>query len=77
MIINQKLKYMYINKIIKGLQIIAKYLPEGDSGYTVSAEHDMIYAGDTTWEMSPADLEELEELGWDKDDDLERFTMMV
>jgi hypothetical protein len=62
---------MTVTNIIKGLTIIQKANPSHD--YFVNAEHDIIYAGDTDCEMSDADRNELDELGWEIDDDIDRW----
>jgi hypothetical protein len=59
-----------MKKILEGLQVIAKYLPEGDNG-EFSADHDILFAGLSCigagpefTEMSPVDYVRLISLGW-------------
>ena len=51
-----------MNHVLEGLQILAKYFPDGD----ISAEHDIIYAGgdNSDVEISEEDLARLDELDW-------------
>ncbi len=57
---------MTIEKLIEGLQIIAKYQPEGE----VSVGHDVFYAGDyNPDEMTDEDKATLEALGWGEEYD--------
>ena len=48
-----------MERILKGLQIIAKYEPKAD----FAAEHDIIYCGDEG-NYSAEDKQALDELGW-------------
>ena len=59
--------------LIKGLTIIQKYKPCDQSDYHVQPEHDYIYAGNTNWDIPPKEEKILQELGWEKDNDLERW----
>ena len=52
---------------IKGILIIAKYIPK-DSDYNLAAEHDKIYYGEYDW-VKGEDRKKLKELGWFEDED--------
>jgi hypothetical protein len=52
-----------IDKVIRGLTIIAKY-----EGAYICAEHDQVHAGmKSPHDISDLDLRELDSLGWDFD----------
>ena len=59
-----------MNRILDGLNIIARYEPEFDA----SAEHDIFYAGDVLPEkFTSEELAKLEELGWSWDTDCDSW----
>lgn len=62
-----------IDKIIRGLAIIAKY-----EGAYIVAEHDQIYAGPKNHrDVSDLDLLELESLGWEFNEDINNWGRWV
>jgi|JI8StandDraft_1071087.scaffolds.fasta_scaffold598636_1 hypothetical protein len=54
-------------KIIEGLTILQKYRDEPD-GFHTGAEHDCIYAFQTSKPLSQEDLARMIELGWFQED---------
>ena len=68
---------MIAKDLIKGLTIIEKYMPKGESGYHIRAEHDVIYAASLDWPISDKDKKELEELGFYPDEDADGWRAMV
>lgn len=56
-----------IGKVIKGLQILAKYTPEGEETHLGGAEHDIIHGAAFETEVSSDDAQLLEDAGWFKD----------
>ena len=58
-----------MKKILEGLQILSKYSSDSD----FSAEHDQIWCGENI-EMSTADLEKLEKLGWFLDEEVDSWS---
>lgn len=59
-------------KVIEGLRLIHQ-----NGGETVTAEHDQLFAGHEVKAMTRGDRERLEELGWERDDDLGCWTKGV
>lgn len=59
---------MKIASLAEGLQIIAKYADERNQ-YCVQAEHDELWVGDTSWPLTVAERDRLEELGFDDFED--------
>jgi hypothetical protein len=51
------------NKIIEGINIIAKYAPEGND-YYLQPGHDQIWCGGFEWVTEQKDIDRLKELGW-------------
>ena len=68
---------MKVTDIIKGLQLIQKSKPKEKSDYHFRAEHDQIYVGSLEWPMSDKDKAEMEELGWEADEDAEGWRTSV
>lgn len=64
-------------KIIAGLQIIENARPKDESPYHVRAEHDEIFAGSLEWDMTEADKDKLEELGWSEREDVDGWRAYV
>ena len=64
-----------MNSVLEGLQILAKYFPDGD----IAAEHDVIYAGgdNSDVEISEEDLARLDELGWFIDSEVDSWAKFV
>ena len=64
-----------MNRVLEGLQILAKYFHDGD----FCAEHDVIYAGSdaSDVEISEDDLNRLDELGWSIDEGLDSWYKFV
>ena len=55
---------------IKGVQIIAKYIPEEDmDSHGIQAEHDQIWFGEYISVTDEKDIEYLKELGWFESED--------
>jgi hypothetical protein len=63
--------------IIDGLKLLASTHPRGLAGHGVDADHDIIWAGDSTPTLSPADVAALEALGWHYDERAERWARFV
>lgn len=63
----RKVEVMRTNDIIEGLQILQKYRDKPD-GYSVGAEHDILYAYETDRPVEVEDLKRLIELGWFQED---------
>jgi len=63
-----------MENLIKALKILAKYA-NPDNMYPTHCEHDIlrVYAGIDIEEVSEEDVNELEELGFDKDPDFGCF----
>lgn len=55
----------------EGFAIFAKYEP--DERFSISAEHDIVYAGRAVDLYSDEDKKRLEELHWSYDDDVECY----
>lgn len=55
-----------MERILKGLQIIAKY----PGNHDFSADHDVIYVGDSN-QFSEEDLLEMDELDWFWDEEVD------
>lgn len=68
---------MTVTNIIKGLQLIQKSKPEMGIDYHFRAEHDEIFAGSIEWEMSDEDKEEMEELGWEMNEDIDGWRALI
>lgn len=49
--------------VIEGLTILQKYYEE-KPGYNIGADHDVIYACNTTRPVEESDVQRLVELGW-------------
>lgn len=53
------------SNFIKGVNIIAKYIPEDKKdSYSISAEHDQLWFGEDEWVTDENDRKELEMLDW-------------
>ena len=63
--------------IITGLQIIERARPANESGYHVRAEHDEIFAGSLSWNLTDVDRQRLQELGWDADEGVDGWRCSV
>lgn len=63
---------MQVKNLIKALTILEQYTPEGKNHY-LAAEHDVIYMGDTDWDIPEEVLQQLDELGVHPDEDLNCF----
>lgn len=59
-----------IQEIALGLAIIITHEPDAQMNW----EHDILYAGSTTTDYSPEDIERLEGLGWRLDKECECFS---
>ena len=68
---------MTVTNIIAGLQLIQKSKPEEQSDYHFRSEHDEIFVGSLEWEMSEADKERMEELGWTAIKDIDGWQAFV
>jgi hypothetical protein len=68
---------MTVTNIIKGLQLINKSKPEGESDYHFRAEHDEVWAGSLDWPMPNEDEDQMKELGWERDKDTNGWRAMV
>ncbi len=60
-----------LKDVIGGLQIVAKYCKNGMDEDSTAAEHDILYAGVSGDKdaMSPEDIAQLDQLGWNWNDE--------
>lgn len=54
---------MKLKQFIEGLTILSRYF-DGEDGYHIGAEHDIIYVYETARPVEDTDLKRLVELGW-------------
>lgn len=54
---------MKLQEFCKGIEVLLPYY-EGNSGYCLGAEHDIIYFYQTNLPMKPEDVARMRELGW-------------
>lgn len=58
------------SNFVKGVNIIAKYIPEDEKdSYGVHSEHDQLWFGADEWVTDENDRIELDSLGWFIDED--------
>lgn len=63
-----------MNRILKGLTILAKYVKDG----SISAEHDEIWAGGEGQEnMTEEDKKEMDDAGWTFDENFDSWHHFV
>jgi hypothetical protein len=55
---------MTINNLVKGMEILAKYLPNGSDTTIGGADRDLLYVCPPDVQVSPEDAAELGLLGW-------------
>ena len=63
------------SQVVEGLQILAKY--EDGNEHTVTAEHDIIWAGRISPSLTEEEKKKLNDLGWHYDEDVERWGIFV
>lgn len=63
--------------IARGILILEAKRPREETPYHVSVEHDEIYAGSLKWPLAEEDTELLIALGWEPDEDLDRWVALT